>query len=157
MNIRKLKNGEVKEIAPLMLSLYEKWDEIDPIDKINKKWFSSNKQYNYLKKMLMDKNKLFFVAEEDNKIIGYLLAEIEERKPFLQKAGYIAETYTKPSFRGKGIGSALFKKAIGWFDKKKIKWIMVSTHSLDNEAISFWQGRGFKEFNKFFKLEHKDH
>lgn len=34
---------------------------------------------------------------------------------------------------------------------------MVGTHSLDDEAISFWEGRGFKEFNKFFKLEDKGH
>lgn len=157
MIIRKLKNEEVKEIAPLMLYLYEKWDEIDPIDKIDKKWFLSNKQYSYLKKILEDKNKLFLVAEENNKLIGYLLAEIEERKPFLQKAGYIAETYAIPESRGKGVGTALFRKAIEWFEKNKLNWIMVGTHSLDEEAISFWEGRGFKEFNKFFKLEHKDH
>ncbi len=156
MVIRKLKNEEIKEIAPLMLALYEKWDKMDLIDKIDKKWFSSNKQYDYIKKILIDKNKLFLVSEENKKIIGYLLAEIEERKPFLQKAGYIAETYINPNFREKGVGSALFKEAINWFDKNKIKWITVSTHSLDNGAISFWEGRGFKEFNKFFKLKHKD-
>lgn len=154
MIIRKLKNEEIKEISPLMLALYEKWDKIDPIDKINKDWFCSNKQYNYLKKILIDKRKLFIVAEENKKIIGYLLAEIEEREPFLQKVGYIAETYINPNFRGKGVGSALFKEAINWFDKKKIKWKTVSTHSLDDEAISFWERKGFKEFNKTFKLEH---
>lgn len=155
MNIRILKNEEIKEIAPLMFSLYKKWDKVDKIDKIDNNWFLSNKQYNYLKKTQVDNNKLFLVAEENNKIIGYLLAEIEERKPFLQKTGYIAETYIKPQYRTKGAGSELFKNAMNWFKRKKIKWIIVGTHSLDNEAISFWQGRGFREFNKFFKMEYQ--
>jgi len=43
-----------------------------------------------------------------------------ERKPFLQKAGYIAETYLLPESRGKGVGTALFRKAIGWFEKRGI-------------------------------------
>lgn len=102
MNIRTLKEEDIKNVAPLVLSLYKKWDYIDPIEKIDTTWFLSDKQYDYLKNILLDKNKLFIVAEENNILVGYLLAEIEQRKPFLQNVGYIAELYSKLEFRGKG-------------------------------------------------------
>ena len=37
MIIRKLKKEEINLLAPLMASLYKKWDKTDPIDKIDKK------------------------------------------------------------------------------------------------------------------------
>jgi len=152
MIVRRIDIGEIPELGPLMLALYERWDDIDPVDKIDRDWFCSQKQYKYLKKIIEDKNKRLLVADE-NGIVGYLLAEIEERKPFLKKAGYIAETYTIPKYRSKGIATALFQGAMDWFTEKKIKWIMVSMHSLDEEAIKFWGGRGFEEFNRYYKME----
>ncbi len=155
MMVRKLKKSDAGKIAPLMLELYKKWDKIDPIDKINKSWFYSKKLPGYVKKLIGNKNKLLLVAESGSEITGYLLAEVEERKPFLQTAGYIAETFVMPGHRGEGIASALLKKALEWLRKRKIKYAFVGTHSLDKEAISFWKKKGFKEFNKFFKLKLK--
>ena len=153
MDIRELKESEVNLIIPLMKSLYKKWDKIDPIDRIDGDWFSSTGCLDYLRNIISDKNKSFLVVFEDNKIIGYLFAEIETRKPFLQKTGYLAELYVLPDYRGSGLGSELFKKAMDWFNKKDIKRVTVGTHSFDDEAISFWESKGFVEFNKSFKLK----
>jgi GNAT superfamily N-acetyltransferase len=148
---RELRADEIKKIAPLMLLLYEKWDRIDPLDRIERDWFLTERQYAYLTEIFDDHNKVFFGAYCKEKLIGYLLAEVEERKPFLQTAGYIAETYTIPEYRGKGAGSAMVKKAFEWFRARKLEWIMVGAHSMDAAAVSFWQNRGFTEFNKILK------
>lgn len=153
MKIRQLRKEDIKEIAPLMLDLYKKWDKIDPIDRIDKGWFCSNKHYNYLRKIINDRKHLFLVVEIDKKIVAYLLAKFEKRKPFLQKTGYIAETYTNFKYRGNGIASALLKRVFVWFKKNNLRWLVVETHSIDQGAISFWQNRGFEEFNKCFKLK----
>ena len=153
MDIHELKESEVTLVMPLMKSLYKKWDKIDLIDKIEGGWFSSAEGLDYLKNIIFNKNKLLLVVFEDNKIIGYLLAEIEIRKPFLQKTGYLAELFILQNYRNDSQGSDLFKKAIDWFDKKNIKWVTVGTHSFDSGAISFWESKGFVEFNKSFKLK----
>ena len=146
---------DVKEISELMLKLYLKWDKIDPIDKIDKSWFCSKKHYDYIHKLMKDKNCLILTAKEDDKIVSYLIAFVKERQPFLQKVGDISETFTLPSYRGKGAANKLTEEAFKWFKKNKLQWFTVSTHSLDEEAIAFWKKRGFSEFNKNFKLSSK--
>lgn len=155
IKIRKLKKEDIKEVSKLVFNLYKKWDKIDPIDKIDKKWFCSDKHYVYLRKLIKNKNNLFLVAQVDNKIAGYLLARVRERAPFLQKVGDISETYIDPKYSRKGIGSSLTKIAFDWVKKNRFNWITVSTHSLDKEAIYFWESKGFKEFNKDFKIRIK--
>jgi ribosomal protein S18 acetylase RimI-like enzyme len=152
MEIAILVKQDIKDFAVLMLELYSKWDKIDPIDKINKDWFCSKKHYSYIHKLIKDRNCLILIAKESNNIVSYLIAFIKERQPFLQKVGDIAEAYTIPEYRKKGIVNTLTESAFDWFKKNKIKWFTVSTHSLDKEAISFWKKRGFVEFNKNFKL-----
>jgi ribosomal protein S18 acetylase RimI-like enzyme len=152
MRIRLAKENDFEQISKLMLKLYERWDKIDPIDKIDKSWFGSSDNLDYFKKILEDENKLLLVVE-DKTIVGYLLAGIKKRMPFLQNVGYIAETYILPEYRGKGIGSKLYNKAMDWF--KGLRFITVSTHSFDKGANKFWKKKGFEEFNKYLKLEIK--
>ncbi len=153
ISIRKLKKKEAKEVSHLILELYEKWDKIDPIERIKRSWFSSKDQERYIHEILDDKSKLFLVAVSKKKIIGYLLCEAEERKPFLKKVGYIDEAYVEPDYRGKGVASRLLKKAFDWFDERGLTWITLETHSLDEQAISFWENKGFQEFNKVFRMK----
>ena len=151
MKIGKLNKEDIKELAILMFELYKKWDKIDPIDRVDKKWFCSREHYAYIYKLLKDKNCLVLIAEENKKIVGYIISFIQERQPFLKKVGYISETYTLPSMRGKGIAKQLVKYTFDWFKKYNLSWYVVSTHSLDKEANSFWKNKGFKEFNKVLK------
>lgn len=151
MKIRKLQSKDFSQMCHLMLALYSKWDRMDPIDKIDKKWFCSRKHYNYLKGLCRDKNMIILVAEEDSKIVSYMSAEVLEREPFLQKVGHLLEAYTLSEYRGRGIANRLLNSIYTWFKEKKIKWYTASTHSLDDSAILFWEKRGFKEFNKNFK------
>ncbi len=154
ITIRKLKREEASKIGPLMLDLYKKWDDIDPIDEIDKSWFFSKGQEKYVQEILDDKNKLILVAVlDESEIVGYVSAEIENRKPFLKKVGYIDEAYVKPGYRGEGIASELLTKIFEWFDEREITWITLETNSFDEQAISFWENQGFEEFNKFFKLK----
>jgi ribosomal protein S18 acetylase RimI-like enzyme len=151
--IRRLENKDLKEFGRLMFELYNKWDHMDPIDKIDKSWFCSNKHHNFVKKLMKKNNCRILVYEKDQKIVAYLTAFIEERQPFLKKVGYISETYTSKEFRGQGIGKQLVKETFKWFRKNKLEWFTVSTHSKDKEANSFWKKRGFVEFNKNFKMK----
>ncbi|MBW2987806.1 GNAT family N-acetyltransferase [Candidatus Woesearchaeota archaeon] len=151
MKIRTLKKGDVKQIAILRYKLYLTWDAMDPIDKMDKKYFKSQRHYNFLAKWARDKNYLILVAEDDGKIVAFFKSYIMERAPYLQKVGYIAESYVDPKYRKKGIGAKMLDETRNWFKKNKLKWIVLSTHVLDKKANKFWKNRGFEEFNIYYK------
>jgi len=151
MKIRKLKKEDVKQVALLRYKLYLTWDAMDPIDKIDRKYFKSQKQHNLLNKWVTDRKRLILVAEEKGSIIAFFNSYIMERAPFLQKVGYLAEGYVDPKYRRKGIAAEMINETKNWFKKNKLKRTVLSTHSLDKGANKFWKKRGFKEYNKFYK------
>ncbi|MFC1723500.1 GNAT family N-acetyltransferase [Nanoarchaeota archaeon] len=155
MEITELKEDEIKQVAPLMLELYKRWDAMDPIDKIDESWFLSEKHHRYLNKLIDDPKCLFLVCKTD-KIVGYAIALIEERMPFLQKVGYISETFVLEEMRGKSVGKSFVKEILKWFKTNKLAWYTVSTHSEDTQANGFWEHMGFKEFNKHFKMKRQN-
>jgi len=151
--IREMDENDIEIVSKLISELYKKWDAIDSIDKIDQEWFGSEKQFDYLKKLLDDEKCRIMIYEEDGIIVSYLMASIQERKPFLKMVGDIAETFTLAEYRNKGIANKLVERAFTWFRDNDIEWFTVSTHSEDTGAISFWENRGFKEFNKNFKMQ----
>ncbi|MBD3259539.1 GNAT family N-acetyltransferase [Candidatus Woesearchaeota archaeon] len=151
MKIRKLKKEDIKQVALLRYKLYLSWDSIDPIDKLDKKYFRSQKHYNLLNRWIKDRKRLILVAEEKGKIIAFFNSYIMERAPFLQKVGYMAEGYVDPKHRRQGTAAMLVTRTRDWFRKNKLKWIVLSTHSLDKGANRFWRNRGYKAFNIFYK------
>ncbi len=151
ITVKLAKREDIKPIMQFQLELFRKWDSMDQIDKINKQWFLSKEHEEYVLETIKNKESDIFLAVDEIEIIGYLKCKIEIREPFLQKIGYMAEILIKPEYRGKRIGSKLNHEAIKWFKNKNLPWITVSTHSQDIEANSFWEKKGYKEFNKVFK------
>lgn len=91
------------------------------------------------------------LAKAEARHVAYLKAEIKEREPFLRPVCNIAETYVVKGQRRTGIATKLCLEAEAWAKNKGIRWMTVSTHSLDQEAIRFWEKRGYAEFNKDLK------
>jgi len=126
---------------------------MDPIDTIKDSWFKSHEHFKRTTNFVSDTTKKIFLAFEGKVCLGYLKAEINSREPFLKKVGYVSEAYIIKDSRGKGVGSKLLNKALDWFKENELIWSTVSTHSLDEEAIVFWEKKGYKEYNKFFKMK----
>ena len=147
------KEEDIGAIMKMQFKLFKRWDSMDKIDKIDNSWFFSNDHKERILDLLNSKTKRLYVALFAKKIVGYLNAEILEREPFLQKVGYISETYIVPQHRDKMVGTKLVKLALEWFKESGLNWTIVSTHSLDKQAINFWGKQGYREFNKFFKMK----
>lgn len=151
--IREAKLEDVQQLMKMEKSLFSKWDELDPIDKIDVEWFGSEYHKKHLTNVLKDnKNKIFVLIDKAN-MVGYLKAHSFCREPFLEKVGYISELFVEKSYRSQGLGRMLLDEAIKWFKQQNLKWTTTATHSLDSEAISFWKKRGYEEFNTFFKMK----
>lgn len=71
---------------------------------------------------MKDKDKLLLVAEEENSIVGFVLALIQETLPYdcLVKHTYVylADIAVNSHFRGKGIGSKLLDTVKEWGKRK---------------------------------------
>jgi ribosomal protein S18 acetylase RimI-like enzyme len=55
------------------------------------------------------KKSIFFIAVDNNKIIGFIKGTIQQRKNHkLSKLGYVDELFVNDGFRGKGVAESLF-------------------------------------------------
>jgi len=85
----------------------------------------------------------FFVAKEEEKIVGFIACCRKWYDAQKGKTGEIHEFVVKRDYQGKGIGDALLKKALDYlsqYQDKATLWV-----GEDNlKAIEFYQKRGFK-------------
>ena len=154
MEIREATKDDISEIKDLMKSLFLTWDSIDSMDKIDKNWFSSNESNQLISERISSNHKKYFVAEKENKIVGYIFGLIEVRAACLDKTvGLIDELFIKPEHRKTGAGKALTNKMLNWFKSKNIRWTIVLTHSCDEGANSYWIKLGYKDYNRKYRMK----
>lgn len=79
----------------------------------------------------------FFVAEENNIVVGYILNDSSKKE--------IMSLAVHPEYQGKGIGSQLLEKCLGYFKGKGIKKITVHTRKSNKKAQKFYKHHNFIE------------
>ncbi len=89
------------------------------------------------------RNGLFLVAEENEKIVGYVIGMkkgLKEKKEEESKGGLIASIAVLPNFRRKGIGTSLMEKMVGEMEEVEIQ-----VRKNNRDAIKFYEKLGFIE------------
>lgn len=112
---------EFLEVRENALEIFEKWCK----DKITEKGF-------------------VLVAENENKLIGYLLA-YEHKNSAIYKdniAGHIYDLYVKEEFRGKGTGKKLMQEAEKIL-KNNYKHCSLEAAFENKKSIEFYKSLGF--------------
>ena len=147
-------------------------NEIDQLQKIGRQTFyetfsTGNTQENMQKYLderfsiekltaeLNDKNAIFYFAQLENKIVGYLKINFGDSQTELKddKSLEIERIYVLKEFQGKKIGQILYDKAIEIAKQKDADYIWLGVWEENPRAISFYKKNGFVEFNKhIFKL-----
>jgi len=133
MPIRKFQEkdaGSVKELVNSILykefPLSSKAYQIDDIDSIAKAYNGARD--------------IFYVLEEDNKIIG--TAGVKEDT---KQAALLRRVYVHPSCRGKGYGSVLLNSAIDFCRENGYRNIIFRSTSQMKDAINMCVKKGFCE------------
>lgn len=138
-------------ISPLQINDYDQIREIDILtqqqylgDKFNKMSVDRQEEHLVSRKSEFKTNVetgYSFVARENNKIIGFLLAL--ETLPF-RGSLFIRYIAIDPNYQGKGVGLLLYKKLIEKCKKKNIHNIQ-SLINLDNpKSLRLHEKLGFK-------------
>jgi len=63
--------------------------------------------------------------------------------------GYIADNYTRPEWRGRGIGHALLQRAIDWARREDLELLIVWPST---RAVPFYERLGFTRENDVLQL-----
>ncbi|HZH86638.1 MAG TPA: GNAT family N-acetyltransferase [Brumimicrobium sp.] len=147
-------------------------NEIDQLQKIGRQTFyetfsTGNTQENMQKYLderfsiekltaeLNDKNAIFYFAQLENKIVGYLKINFGDSQTELKddKSLEIERIYVLKEFQGKKIGQILYDKAIEIAKQKDADYIWLGVWEENPRAIKFYKKNGFVEFDKhIFKL-----
>jgi len=96
----------------------------------------------------------FFVAEENNKIIGFVFAEQTTGQVMLLQEMFVIKEY-----RGKGIASRLLKEIEDESKKRKLRVILLYGYAKGKSASSFWDNHGYTkgsleyEYVKFLRQD----
>ena len=105
------------------------------------KVFNPQKPYNNPETAINMKTKqndgLFFVTEEDNQIIGTIIAGFDGHR------GWLYSLAVHPQNRRKGIGTQLLKKAIEELKRLGCLKINLQINSDNNEVVEFYKKNGF--------------
>jgi len=101
--------------------------------------------------MLKSKEHLILLAENNEKLIGYLTGSII--KNIWQHSGYIDDIFVNKKFKRKGIGSYLIKEFIKFLKHKKIKKCKLGVNIKNKKAIKLYKKLGFKKESYEMGLE----
>lgn len=136
MKIRKATIEDLKDIAELFLE-YDKYEH--NLDRNVK--LLSLKEIIKSEKEHMKLGTEYILAEEDNKILGALNLNIDERGK--EKIGVLHTLIVRKDSRGRGIGNQLVKYAFAYFKKKGCKRVKTFIHAANKNAKVFWEKQGF--------------
>ncbi len=140
--IRKANIGDLENI--LLLS-----DELTIADlpydkKVDVNWAHKKEGKKYYEDKVKGILGICFVAELDNKIIGYITACEKEVPSYrLVKVAELENIFVKAEQRSKGVGKKLMDKFINWAKELNLDKVAVNVFALNEKAISFYKREGF--------------
>ena len=107
------------------------------------------------KEMESDNSELF-IAESEGKLLGFIKIQISDYPPVfeMKKYGMISDAIVNEKYRRKGVGEALFHRAMGWFKEKGIERVELRVANVNPVAQGFWKKMGFRPYmTTMFKEE----
>lgn len=104
---------------------------------------------NYFKKNI-DDDEMFFVAEENDEIVGYILGE-----PMKDNLAFLSLLTVDESHRGKGLGKQLLAKFEEQCKKKRLNPIIFYAPKFNENTTAFYNKQGYmqgKDHVQFMKI-----
>jgi ribosomal protein S18 acetylase RimI-like enzyme len=146
MLIRDAEEADIPEVIKLEYECYAEMMKFDrmlkPLDEVKKRIAK------YVKKKFRGKNSKFFVAFDEDKIVGFAFGDIPRKHFWKVKFGYLDSLFVLPGWRRKGVGKQLAQKLIDWFKSKGIEYAQLDVDALNRPALHMYQKFGFQVRSK---------
>ena len=100
----------------------------------------------FLRSQLDDDDSVVLVAEERQRIVGYVYAAVEPLswKDLRDECGFIHDLLVIEAGRGRGIGDALLDAAIAWLGERSMPRVVLGTAAQNDTARRLFERRGFR-------------
>lgn len=134
MIIRKSKQSELEQVISLSpQAIYDgTLGEVMP----------SGEKVKSLVNPLLDKGGFYFIAVENNEILGWVLVGTTKDQFTEKPSGFIYELYLRQQYRGKGYSKRLMDAVIEHFQAEGLTEIRLSA-KVDNPAVRMYEIMGF--------------
>ncbi len=141
-SIRKANFDDIDKLIELRIEFLKEIQ--DSLNNMEMKIFQKSLRDFFLEKMKSNEY-ISWLAENENKIIATSGLSFLQRPPYFLnitgKFAYIMNMYTKPTWRRKGIGSALLEKLIKEIKRKGIQLVVL--HATPS-GIKLYEKYGFR-------------
>ena len=144
MQTRKARLADLDQVTDLAVALqkyHEPFDNSFALRRDAKRGIKS-----FLKRNLYSKKSLLIVAEENRRIVGYLLATLASRPPIFKQRqyGFVMDAYVSEEYRGRGATKQMLSEAYSWFKKHKVREAVLTVHTENRLGIRVWDKEGFE-------------
>ena len=151
IRIKKATMKDLDSIQKLNNSLFDlEFKEFDSTLKLG--WPFEKEGKEYFEDMI--ENEIIFVAQDNEKIIGYLAGYICEQMSYKTETfAELDNMYIEDNYRRLGIGTLLISEFKRYCRDKNIQNIQVTTSAKNNRAIQFYLKNDFENYNITLKYK----
>lgn len=151
MIIRKANIDDLKYVQELNYKLFDlEYNNFD--SELNMEWTFSEKGEKYFKELI--ENGTVWVAEDNNKVIGYLAGSIIGKTSCATKTlAELDNFYIDEKYRRKGIGKKLVEEFKKYCILQGIEEMKVTASYKNINAREFYKNNGFGDFEITYKMK----
>lgn len=122
---------------------------------LNLEWSIKKCGEEFFNNAISDENACAFIAEDDSKIIGYLVGSTceEDLSRTFPQAAEIDSFFVSEKFQSHGIGAKLYSTFVDWAKSKNIKRIRVETPAGNIRGINFYRKCGMNDHDLILECE----
>lgn len=154
IKIRKIQKGDMKKIIPLLEQVSTLHINMRP--DIFKEKTEANMEKEILD-IINNEEKISFVAEENEKILGIIVLKIKEVINHINlknsKVLWIEELCVDENNRGKGIGKILINNAKEIAKDLKCEIVELNCWEANKDAIAFYEKQGMKSQRRVMEIK----
>ena len=153
IEVRDGTKGDLRAVTDLWTQLAEHHTKLS--DDFALAWDSRLRWSRYLSSKFKEISTKLVVAEEDGRIVGFMLCLLSPNTPIYaeRKIGVISDAYVLPERRRKGVTKLMFDHSVKWFRKNKVKSIQLGVAAANPEAAAVWAKMGFEPFIIYQRLD----
>ncbi|MEP6757414.1 MAG: GNAT family N-acetyltransferase [Chthonomonadales bacterium] len=151
--IRVAQRRDLDQVVALWIEMMEFHGEFD--ERFSLKPGYRRETERHLVESMKSRGSRVFVAEEDGKIIGYVLGGVYQRRPVYPPGtyGFISDMSVSSCQRRSGVGRALAQSMLDWFKKEGVTSVELLTLNANPISNAFWESMGF---GSYLRLLRKD-
>jgi ribosomal protein S18 acetylase RimI-like enzyme len=153
IDIRDATIDDLSSVANLWGMLAKHHEEIS--NDFTLAWNGKRKWTKYLEAKFQEISTKLIVAEEDGKVVGFMLCLLSPNTPVFKerKIGVISDVFVLEERRRKGVAKKMLDVAIKWFKKNKVRSVRLGVANDNLEARAAWRQVGFVPYMIYKRLD----